>query len=773
MSLWRYRALFVEDDVSLQQFYRLNFGKNHELLCEYTSSVEETITLLKSHSFDVIILDYNLPDGTAFDIIPLVSGTPVIFVTGVVDVGLSVKAIKAGAYDYLLKDSGSEFIQILPLIIEKAINHHKAQEAFKESEERYRDLFENSSDLIQSVSADGYFLYVNPTWLKTLRYNESELSHLFFLDIVHPSYHTTYEHVFSAVKTGERIDPFELKLLTKDGEEIIVEANISCKVVNGRPIATRGVFRNITARKVAETRLVESEEKYRLLVESASDVIYQINTNGYFTFVNELAPKIIGYTREETLKMHFTDLVADGFKDQVKDFYTSKLKQASGSSYFEFPVKRKDGKVIWIGQNVKAMTDEMNPKWVKGFFAIARDISERREMELVLKQMNEELEARVRERTHELLTSNKQLRDEIKLRMEVEEALKESEMDYRGLFENAHDPIIVFDPEHGKVVDVNEQACMAYQFTRKEFIGLSVETIARSPKKVRKHIKITIEKGAQHNFETIHFRKDGTEMQMDISGSIVYYKGKKVILSINRDVTKRKEMERTLNVERRRRLSAIIDGQEMERRRLARELHDGLGQLLTAVKLHINKIFNSKNLDNKQLDNLKETKTIIQDTIIEVKKISHDLMPNVLNDFGLWSALNKLVDQVVDTSDLSVNLDSDGIGEQRLGREIEIGIYRIVQEALNNVVKYAEASEVSILLSKREEDIELEISDNGKGFDTDRILNHASQHLGNGIFNMRERAELLNGTFKIKSSPRNGTVVRIRIPMGYFFYGKN
>jgi PAS domain S-box-containing protein len=132
---------------------------------------------------------------------------------------------------------------------------------------------------------------------------------------------------------------------------------------------------------------------------------------------------------------------------------------------------------------------------------------------------------------------------------QAEEALRQSEKDYRGLFENAHDAIFVFTPDKEFILDVNPRACEMYGFKRDEFIGMSLEDISKDVPLGKKRIKKTLKKGSFHSFETIHYKKDGSQIFLEINAAVVDYKGQQAILSINRDITDRKRAEEKLRLE--------------------------------------------------------------------------------------------------------------------------------------------------------------------------------------------------------------------------------
>jgi two-component system, NarL family, sensor kinase len=203
------------------------------------------------------------------------------------------------------------------------------------------------------------------------------------------------------------------------------------------------------------------------------------------------------------------------------------------------------------------------------------------------------------------------------------------------------------------------------------------------------------------------------------------------------------------------RSSALLEGQENERKRLARELHDGLGQMLTVVKLRLSSMQPDQNSD--------EIKSLLDETIAEVRRISNNLMPNVLMDFGLEAALRLLCKNTSDHTDLNIEFSFAQAEATPLNFEVSIGLYRIAQEGFNNIIKYANAKKARLSVLQYKERINMEISDEGKGFILDEY--YADSKERKGIKNMRERAKILNGTFHIESILNKGTTITVEIPL--------
>ena len=216
-------------------------------------------------------------------------------------------------------------------------------------------------------------------------------------------------------------------------------------------------------------------------------------------------------------------------------------------------------------------------------------------------------------------------------------------------------------------------------------------------------------------------------------------------------------MTMQLKDERLKRMSALYDGQEMERQRISRELHDGLGQKLIAIKLQ---------LESTSKQNADETKTTIDEVkvdflkiIDEVRQISNNLAPNILNESGIDVSLKNLCESINRTTKIDIELSVFGDYSTN-DPKVKFYIYRIAQEALNNAIKHSGATKIQIQLLGNTDSIILVLEDNGKGFVYDSNFCTPS----NGIYNMKERARLLNGTLDIETEPLSGTTIRLKIP---------
>jgi signal transduction histidine kinase len=205
-------------------------------------------------------------------------------------------------------------------------------------------------------------------------------------------------------------------------------------------------------------------------------------------------------------------------------------------------------------------------------------------------------------------------------------------------------------------------------------------------------------------------------------------------------------------------LRRVVAGQELERRRLARELHDETGQALTSILLGLRAVEESEGAEEmrKAAGELRE---LVVATLQDVRRLAVQLRPKALDDFGLAPALERLAQTFAEATEMRVELEPQ-LGDERLPAEVETTLYRIVQEALTNIVKHAEATSVSILLIRRNATATVVIEDDGRGFDPDHVRED-----GVGLLGMRERVELHDGRLTIESVPGSGTTLVAEVPV--------
>jgi two-component system, NarL family, sensor histidine kinase DevS len=206
-------------------------------------------------------------------------------------------------------------------------------------------------------------------------------------------------------------------------------------------------------------------------------------------------------------------------------------------------------------------------------------------------------------------------------------------------------------------------------------------------------------------------------------------------------------------------LRRVVSAQELERRRLARELHDETGQALTSILLGLKSLEDARD-EGDLAESTSRVRELVVATLQDVRRLAVELRPKALDDFGLVPALERLVETFREQTGIEVDLEPR-LGDKRLQSDVETTLYRITQEALTNVVKHAEARHVSIVLTRRNGSVSAVIEDDGRGFSEER-----GSENGLGLLGMRERIALVDGRLTVESSPGSGTTLSIEVPAG-------
>ncbi|NOZ35717.1 MAG: HAMP domain-containing protein [Chlorobi bacterium] len=226
--------------------------------------------------------------------------------------------------------------------------------------------------------------------------------------------------------------------------------------------------------------------------------------------------------------------------------------------------------------------------------------------------------------------------------------------------------------------------------------------------------------------------------------------------TFNQMIVKLKKQTKELEIEKSKSLRSLFDGQETERQRLSRELHDSLGQLLIGLKLKYESSLNQSKLKS---NSFSELSLLFDKTIEETRRISNNLMPAALSEFGLATSVRNICNEITETTEITVKYETEGSGND-IDLEVKIYLFRIIQEALTNIIKHADAKNASICLSFKNDIVTIKIEDDGCGFDLSENKNVKS----NGLNNIKDRVALLSGKLEIISKIRKGTKIIIKIP---------
>ena len=442
-----------------------------------------------------------------------------------------------------------------------------------------------------------------------------------------------------------------------------------------------------------------------------STIVAFTDEKGKITFVNDKFCEVSKYSPEELIGRDHR-IINSGYhsKEFIKELW---LTISSGHIWRgEIKNRAKDGTNYWVDTTIVPFLDETGKPYK--YLAIRKEITE-------YKRVVEEL----RNSIHEL--------------MDLKFALDASS-------------IVAITDQKGTITDVNKQFCRISQYSREELIGKDHRIINSGyhSKEFFTELWTTIATGKVWKGEIKNRAKDGSYYWVDTT--IVPFldrNGKPYqYLAIRHEITQRKNAEEELQ----KMMTKIIDVQEDERKRISRELHDGIGQNLYSHLITINRL--QTEMSHPLLDQMQAEATAI---IEELRDLSWELRPSVLDDLGLVPAIRSYLVRYSEYSGINVHFDC--YLQCRLNANKEITIYRIIQEALTNVRKYAETDEAFVTIREMDNEIRVVIEDYGKGFAIEEVIR------GVGLFSMEERAKAVGGFLSIHSIEEKGTRIVLEVPM--------
>jgi PAS domain S-box-containing protein len=326
--------------------------------------------------------------------------------------------------------------------------------------------------------------------------------------------------------------------------------------------------------------------------------------------------------------------------------------------------------------------------------------------------------------------------------------------------------VCVINADTGVIEECNPATTRIFGYTRDELIGQTTACLHANEamaKQFASHVNSAVEdKGFLNNFEFKMRRKDGTLFPtehnvMPIRNEVGQLRS---WVSVIQDVTERKRGEEEIRQLPRR----IIEAQEAERLRVAREMHDGVNQVIASVKMRLRQVesrVGKLNPANREI--LARCDKLLVRALEENRRIAHNLRPSDLDELGLAAACQNFCKEIQARTNLTVRCDLARL-KQRLSPAIELNLFRIVQEALTNIEKHAHAKVVRLRLSSEGDSIVLRIRDDGRGFAPQGSKAGKGKERGIGLTNMHERALSLGGTCEVMSAPKKGTSISVHIP---------
>ena len=490
------------------------------------------------------------------------------------------------------------------------------------------------------------------------------------------------------------------------------------------------VGREITDRKKAAEKLEQSELFYRNLIAGSLDGIFLCNADSIITFVSPSIEKILGWDAEEGIGKSCFDFVHPDDMGWAYQSFQNEMERKPVVKSIVIRLRKKDGGWLWCMVRGNNLLD--NPH-VKSMVIYFHDDT---------------------------------------LRKAATEALKESERRFRSLISDLQVGVILNAPD-GTTIMCNKTMCQMLMVPEEELIGKSIYEVLADDFIDEEGARISLEDRpllrAMRHKEIVKdvvlgFRQRRTNERIWVlinSDPILDEKGEILhIICTVKEITDRKKLEQELlekQISHQKALTqATIDGQEKERREIGKELHDNIGQQLTTTKLFLDMA--KTTADDGTAEMVSLALKGVSDVINEVRSISHALVPPILGDIGVIESIEAMVENIRYAQLLKIDFDYFDFNEDRVPENQQLMLYRIIQEGLNNIVKHADATHVNIVIKNINKKLTLELKDNGKGF------NHNKVRKGLGLTNIKNRAELFGGTVSIVSAPGAGCLLKVAVP---------
>ena len=617
----------------------------------------------------------------------------------------------------------------------------QAEDSLRESQARFHTVFEKSATGIGLTDIGGRLLNANPAFLQMLGYTGKELTGKSFLEFTHPDDLEKERESFRQLEQGKSDSlRMEKRYVRKDGQ--LVWANLTaslCRNDKGVPQFAIGMVEDITERKKAEKTLRESEERLSLAIEGSNGGLWDLEFNANdplgsipdTIYISPDLKRIIGYEDNE-----FPNSMGD-WKGRIipEDLVLlnksaeDHLKGLKDLHEAEYRIFHKDGSIRWIYTRGKILRDK-NSRHIR-WSGVDWDITDRKR---------------------------------------AAEALRKAEEKYRNIFYHAIEGIFQTTPE-GAFISANPALARIHGYDSPEELINTITDIGSQihvdPNLRSELTRLLAERKVVRDFEAQVHSKDGSRIWIslnikavhDTDGRLLHYEG------TIQDITERKRAEEKVRLyeeQLRSLISELSLVEEEERRRIATDLHDHIGQILALAKIKLESLREMASSTGLAvpLDPIRE---MIEQAIQYTRTLTFELSPPILYELGFEAAVEWLTEQIQEQHGILVGFEDD-LQPKPMSHELRILLFKAVRELVINIVKHAQARSAKVSIRRDDKHIHVLIRDDGYGFNPFKD-NPSGKMRGFGLFSIRERLKHFGGNFEIESNPGHGTRVTLVAPL--------
>jgi PAS domain S-box-containing protein len=736
-------------------------------------TAEAMSAALDREPWDIVISSYSLPRFNALEALALLTqrdlAVPVIIMSRTLDEDMAASALRVGVHDHLMKRNLTHLVpsvrEGLRAVEERSVLR-RAEEALRQSEERYRELVENANDVVFTIDLAGNFTSLNSAGEQISGYTRGEVVQMNMAQVLASESLDLAREMIRQKLADNRATTYELDMISKEGDRIPLEVSTRLIYHQDQPIGVQGIARDIRERKEAAAALRESEARYRVLFENASDIVYTHDLSGNFTSVNSAVERVLGYTRDEILQRSIDKVVAAEHLERARSMIRQKL-QSAGPTTYELNAVTKAGRRVTLEINSQLISEGEQPVGVQG---IARDVTERRraEEELRAKERKQAAVADLGQRALANADLNKVFDDAVRCAVET------LDVEFCTVTELLPDDnLLVARAGVGwrpglvgsATVEAGAGSQAGFTLLSSEPVvveDFSKETRFRIPRVLTDHgvtsgVSVIVH-GHEHPFGVL---SAFTARQRTFTQDDIHFL--QAVANVLATAIERKRLEDERTKHSMELATRVLQAQEEERKRIARELHDETAQSLSTLLINLDLLEPYVPEEARTLkEGFRRVGALARRTLDETRALSHDLRPTILDDVGLVAALSWFAGEFQRTFETVVEVAAEP--QPGLTPEAEVALFRIAQEALTNTGKHAGAEEATISLTFGDRSATLIIEDDGAGFDLENVPGPTREGRL-GLYGMQERAALFGGTLTFDTAPGKGTRVTVDLPL--------